>query len=376
MIQIRLKQAIALNTETTKSYLLEANVGYITADAHEGVFPKESILELSKYEPSNMYNGESLNGKSLICFRTGGLGDLFFISASLIKVKALYPNSKLTLVCSSDFINILKCDSYEVLPLPVVQLEVNKYDYVLFFTGVIEDNPLAEEENAYDLIARKFNIAGLDDGKYKAAVNIAPNSISAVSSYLNSGDINVLLHLNASVPKRSLPVKTIAKFISETPDRYKFHIIGAYSQLENVDAFVDSITKYIGTGKVLNASRRFKSIEECAALASLCNLVIGPDSGILHIAGNMDKPLIGLFGPFPSDLRLRYYKNAVGIDSDSNCEYARGKYHNCFEHGNGSCRLTSKTLDYFSPCMQLITSEHIHGAAQLLGFNTHKERNT
>ena len=44
-----------------------------------------------------------------------------------------------------------------------------------------------------------------------------------------------------------------------------------------------------------------------------CDLVLCPDSSILHLAGALRVPTVGLFGPSPPQSRICHYKNAVGI---------------------------------------------------------------
>jgi ADP-heptose:LPS heptosyltransferase len=119
----------------------------------------------------------------------------------------------------------------------------------------------------------------------------------------------------------------------------------------------------------VNASRDLPSLAQAVALIGELDLVIGPDSSMLHVAAAHRVPLIGLYGPFPSDLRLRYYKNAIGIDSVTLCEFARGKYKSCFEHGDGICALAAKTGETYSPCMMLFLPKHIYQAMRRLGFS-------
>jgi len=89
------------------------------------------------------------------------------------------------------------------------------------------------------------------------------------------------------------------------------------------------------------------------------------------MAGGLGIPLIGLFGAFPSQLRLSHYDNAIGIDANTSCEFSKGEgsLRGCFEHGSGPCRMALRNSELFSPCMKLITSDHILLAMQKLGFN-------
>ena len=55
------------------------------------------------------------------------------------------------------------------------------------------------------------------------------------------------------------------------------------------------------------------TIREIAGVMVHCNLVLCPDSSILHLAGALDIPTVAMFGPTHPDARINHYKSAVGI---------------------------------------------------------------
>jgi len=61
------------------------------------------------------------------------------------------------------------------------------------------------------------------------------------------------------------------------------------------------------------------SLIQSMNLISQLKLVIAPDSAMIHMAGVCDTPSIGLYGPFHSDTRMAYYKDAVGINGAAIC---------------------------------------------------------
>lgn len=50
-----------------------------------------------------------------------------------------------------------------------------------------------------------------------------------------------------------------------------------------------------------------------AGLMVHCDLVLCPDSSILHVAGALGVPTVSLFGPTPPQSRINYYKNTVAL---------------------------------------------------------------
>lgn len=56
-----------------------------------------------------------------------------------------------------------------------------------------------------------------------------------------------------------------------------------------------------------------------AAMIGAMDLLVTVDSAAMHIAAALDVPLVGLFSTVPGWTRMRYYRNAVAIDSSYPC---------------------------------------------------------
>ena len=61
------------------------------------------------------------------------------------------------------------------------------------------------------------------------------------------------------------------------------------------------------------------TIEQTAALLSLARLSLGVDSGIMHLAGGVGVPTVGLLGPTSSELRLPLGEFCIGVNSKVPC---------------------------------------------------------
>ena len=165
---ITLKQDVSVSEAFKSVKYLRVGVEYVVTDLFPQQVEKElgpGIIEQRDYVPSNFYSGESLEGRSLFCFRTGGIGDLLFIATSLRQLKKNFPSARLVLGCDSTFSTILdsKADGFEVVSMPLEKRILDGYDYILFFQGIIEGNPDAEKVNAYDLIKDSFHLDELDN---------------------------------------------------------------------------------------------------------------------------------------------------------------------------------------------------------------------
>jgi len=89
----------------------------------------------------------------------------------------------------------------------------------------------------------------------------------------------------------------------------------------------------------------------------MMNYFIAPDSMFIHIAGAFNIPVIGIYGPFHSETRMKYLKNSVGIDMEVGCSP-------CYLHGHQSCPKGDP-----SPCFSIVTPEIILEAFNKLEEN-------
>jgi len=103
------------------------------------------------------------------------------------------------------------------------------------------------------------------------------------------------------------------------------------------------------------------TLRKSIALASTMDLFISPDSAFIHVAGAFNIPQVGLYGPFPSRLRMLYYKNAIGLNAVTACTP-------CQLHGHFPCDKGDP-----SPCFSVIDPNLIIQAVDFLFTNRYNE---
>jgi len=64
------------------------------------------------------------------------------------------------------------------------------------------------------------------------------------------------------------------------------------------------------------------SLRELWAVASRAAVVIGPDSMMVHIAGSLETPCVGLWGPCNPMNRVKYYKNHFPVWKKEVCQFS------------------------------------------------------
>ncbi len=94
------------------------------------------------------------------------------------------------------------------------------------------------------------------------------------------------------------------------------------------------------------------TIRQVAALIDKCDVMVTPDSGLMHVAGALETPTVGLFGTIPPELRIKYYRNSVALTGLDACITNHGKA--CFDMAN--CWVNN---DVKVACMESIKPERV-----------------
>lgn len=325
---------------------------------------------------TSFYTGrENLNGKRIIVFRHGGIGDLIFITPCLAYLKTLYPTCHITFATSPEyhclFESLPYIDSLKSLPLPFSYIE-ETIDFCINLEGVIEDNPEAEEFDAYKVHRNRFFISegASEVFDYLPEVSIDREAQAHLIERLTKDfpmfkdSRKVVIAPFASVPIRTPDPLLWINFLAEYPwkDDTLFFLVGTSSQQPHVDSILQQVSNKVNAVNFISYCGG--DLKYTVSLIEKSSLVVAPDSGAIHLAGALGTNLIGLYGAFPSKLRLNQYKKGrvIGIDAKSSCRYAKGDTYSCFQHGGGSCKAAVDVLDTYPPCMYFISHNHIYDA--------------
>jgi len=295
------------------------------------------------------YQGQNLDGKSLLVFRTGGIGDLLFIQPNLKYLKKQYPNCIIKFACGPQYqpmVETWDCID-EVLDLPFTLKELTSSDYHALFEGVIERCKLAHTVNAYNLFSDWLELHLPDEllvPEQKPKADKVQFCLEKLAEWGVEPKKFLITQLRASSPIRTPRPQFWAKVINEATSRgYDVLITDNPRQEKHVQEFID---KFItDKHRVFNFCKESKTLDYSIALASLASCVIATDSALSHIAASLDTPCYGIFGPFPGHIRLKTYPKAKWVDAERDCAP-------CYIHGHTPCPQAGQ--DGFSPCYDAI----------------------
>lgn len=318
------------------------------------------------------YKGEPLSGKTLVLYRTGGAGDILFMTPGLRFLKIKYPDCKIIVCTSMAYEGILKnnsdIDEYHFIPTNFKVFE--EADYHILFERVIEDNDLAETQNAYELylhrmgLLQQFRVHNNELSREEKISALLPqvDIDEAGDEYISDlleehhidkdKDLIIGLHCWSTTLLRNYPLDYLAK-ITQALSKLgvKVLLLGGRGDSDMADLIRNNVVEEY-RNNVVNTTFHSYGFEQTISVVDKCDLIVGVDSSLLHIAGGLRVPMIGLFGPFASKFRIGFYFKAVGLEADLRCAP-------CFIHGPNPCRFSPDKS--YSPCMTVLTAELVLG---------------
>jgi len=308
--------------------------------------PLKKFFSVDEIKNRNLGNVK----KILVIRQHNQLGDLLAGVSLFRALKETYPNSELTLLASSEnyygaiknkfidrlyvfnkfkmynpinlfsFIKFLR-QEFDVVIVPVtVSISFTSNLIARISNSKIRIGPNSLDgkpnESAFlfdrrvDIDWRKFpdsNVAehileivrpfGIDTKDFSSVISFDDSDIKTAQEFLSEINFDkksklIGLHVGAGKRQNKWSLKKYIDLINELDKNFdcKFYLTGTNADKEELD-FVSGNLK-IPINKFVN-----HTIAENAALISLSDLFISNDTGMMHVAGTTDTPLISLFGP-------------------------------------------------------------------------------
>lgn len=305
----------------------------------------------------NRYRGQNLNNKTLLIWRSGGIGDVIFSQPIVKNIRSKYPKAKIVFATNPDIIPLLAfwpiglLDS--VTTVPFTKEILTDADYHLTFEGCVERCDEARTLNYYALFKKmsglKFNISD-----FLPQLCVSNDVRNMVSTRVKKNTI--LLQFSTSSQLKDISpdkwASIIEKFLSRN-NEYNIGIIDSPNKSEFIDKFIQK--NNFDVNRVYNLSSLSSNISMGVVIADLCVGGICLDSSFVHILSSLGKPVLGLYGPFDGKLTHTYYPKSIAIDPSS----ATCPFHPCYlpNHMKNICPQVSKKE--FPTCLMSLNDNEI-----------------
>ncbi len=258
------------------------------------------------------------NGKSILICRSGGFGDLLFLTPLIRAIRARWPMASISVATTTYYREALADHPLidTIIPYPLKSVTALKYDTLLWFEGLIEWDPRGRLLNSVDLHSA---FAGLEltEGKEMDYYAHERHVEAMRRRFPRPEGPRIGVQLSASARARTYPAPLMGLLLENmanylAPLKGQIVLFDAPRPHESAEG-IDPILLSLPTEKPA------LSFAESAAVLSDCTAVIAPDSALCHVAGALHIPTIALYGPFPSKLRTAYAPTIQAIDGHAPC---------------------------------------------------------
>lgn len=263
--------------------------------------------------------GADWSGKKILIQRGGGFGDLVLMTPVLREIKRRWPTCHLAISTMSHYsvclLNLPFVD--EILPFPVPMEIAEKYEAWVFYENAVEKNSHARELHITEVFGEIAGIKSITDLKPEYRVK-PTEAIWANEAYPREpGKMRIAVQVGAAAKLRRYPLW--GETCSEMSRRgWEIMLLGTPGELSPMDP------KKTPPG-IKNLTALGLTFRQSCAVLNGCDAFAGSDTALLHVAGALGVPAVGLYGPFPWRLRTAHCPTTVALSGIGECAP-------CFHH--------------------------------------------
>lgn len=247
---------------------------------------------------------------NILIVGTLALGDALMLTPCLRAIKAAHPKASLHIACFREsqqvFLGLPYVDGFESYPTPLDVLR--RYDCVLTLEYAVEHNAKAREQHMTDRYAEHLGLGAITDHKPDLFIS-GDEREWITSTFPKSGKRRIGVQVQAGARMRTYPQANLVLFVNALVRKgYEVWLMGRPGEFNAQEK-----------PGLHNLSRHGLTWRQSAAFLTTCDGFVGPDSSLLHAAGTLGVPSVGLFGPYPWEIRTKYYPSVFALQGTSGC---------------------------------------------------------
>jgi ADP-heptose:LPS heptosyltransferase len=210
-------------------------------------------------------------------------------------------------------------------PLRIESGLAEQYSYVICSEHIQESSEKGRTMSAIDIRAELLHLKLETPEERKSDYVVTKEEREwAVMKYPNFSRRRIGIQLESSSPTRNFHPDRMSRVMSLLYQAgHELMLLGSAGSGPNVPAqYRDRVHACYADNLTFRQS---------AAVVATCDVVLAPDSSLLHIAGILGIPAVGLFGSTHWSLRTADYKSVHVIQGEGGCDLAP-----CWHHPKGS----------------------------------------
>ena len=268
-------------------------------------------------------------------------------------LKKKYPSKKIYYALPKQYHSVVENNPHIDKVLDVkIPLQNNKFSVVMDISS-----PCAQYESNKVRTGKKVDLGRIEIFAEALGTRNLLEEIKP-SYYPDKKDIEWAKNF---LPKRKKPRLAV---IPRAAEEYRNWPLKKMEQLVSIlkDDFeciiIDPIREFLWPGIIDACGFPFP---KAAAILLECDMVLTPDTAMLHLAASKNIPTLALFGPIDGHTRCKDYPNTTVLISNFNCIP-------CWRNSNIPCKI-SNTVAGESECMKAISIEAVHKALMKIKGN-------
>jgi ADP-heptose:LPS heptosyltransferase len=254
--------------------------------------------------PSNLLGADNLNGKRVLLRRSGAIGDTIFVVQFAALLKSKFPSARIDVAVLERMAPL--CAAFDHIENVITVTEstladsIWQYDYLIDFAGVIEEHPTDNQDYLKlhceragmqwntDITTLKYPTCSMSGLKDTPAAQTATGILDSCSASFGTPYVVVLMSTsNVLKNMHSGTLKAICESLcrgSIGSDIMRLHVVcigGAEDNVSSIPAIPGWLT--VSTNHDLLTS---------AAIIAGASVVVGGDTGMLHLARALGVPTV------------------------------------------------------------------------------------
>lgn len=305
-------------------------VRYVVTDASFNTIARSISKSDSKILTQTCFNSwvaatrKPVENRLVMVYRHTAFGDQLIMTGITAYMKFIWPDARIFYFCSPEQTDIWRWNPHiEFCGGPMPLEMVNKMHDHFFLEGMFECDSEPDQANCFD---SHFKSIGFDPNDVpvefkRPHIFFSHDEERAMRNLKGKYGSYILYHWSSSNPNRMYP-----------PEQSVVTLQLLREQFPALNIVVAGTIRGDPTGEfefpgVYDLRNKTRSFREAMLLTKQAELVIGPDSSIMHVAGGLSKPCISLWGLFDPQDRVKYYPNAHPIHSFKTCPHAPCRNH-------------------------------------------------
>ncbi len=264
------------------------------------------------------------NGKRLLVMRVGGFGDLVLLTPVLREIKRRWPSCYIAFSTMKHYAPIYDGLPFidEIVPFPLPWSIAEEFDAWILYENSVEKNPRAKELHITELFGEIAGVTEIED--LLPAYTVKPSeAIWAREGFPRVPNLRrVCVQYATSARCRIYSEMGLVASLMESQG-WEVFLLGQKGGMYEPKMPPDDKLP----ANLRNLIQAGLTIRQSAALIGTADVFIGPDSALLHVAGAMGVPAVGLYGPFPWKLRTAHAPTTFSLSGVGSCSP-------CFHHVN------------------------------------------